>query len=161
MIADDWGAIHAGHVRDRLPPPRDIAGAGFKENTMTIDELREMVKSWSDFGPARAVLNELITRYDLMQAAIVAMNESDLDIADAEVKALVAHTAPEKRPYTVEDIKRGISNVDWHYIYCGEYGYSTSGWCKQRPDGSCFKKEVADVIYAGLRATNNLPEEYK
>lgn len=127
---------------------------------MTSDELREMVKSWSDFGPARAVLNELITRLDLMQAAIVAMNESDLDIADAEVKALVAHTAPKKK-YTVEDIKRGIDASDWHYIYCGEYGYSTGGWCKQRPNGSYFMKEVADVIYAGLRATNNLPEEYK
>lgn len=68
-----------------------------------------------------------------------------------------AAVAPKKK-YTVEDIKRGISDVDWHYIYCGEYGYSTSGWCKQRPDGSCFKKEVADVIYAGLVATNNVPE---
>ena len=126
---------------------------------MTNDELMREV-SMAASSHLRKVLEELIARSNLQTAAIVAMEGPEPANMHAKVAALTAHVAPKKK-YTVEDIKRGISDVDWHYIYCGEYGYSTSGWCKQRPDGSCFKKEVADVIYAGLRATNNLPEEYK
>ena len=127
---------------------------------MHSDELRKLNEGIED--PALyKIINELITRSDLHTAAIAAMHEPGVcSQLDNDMALLTAHVAPKKK-YTVEDIKRGISDVDWHYIYCGEYGYSTSGWCKQRPDGSCFKKEVADVIYAGLRATNNLPEEYK
>ena len=122
---------------------------------MHSDELRKMRDAYYDEdSDGWKIIDELITRSDLQTAAIVALAGDDKIEA---VEKLVAHVAPPKK-YTVEDIKRGISNVDWHYIYCGEYGYSTSGWCKQRPDGSCFKKEVADVIYAGLRATNNLPK---
>lgn len=124
---------------------------------MHSDELLRLFDEWACYegkDPIVMIIKELITRSDLQTAAIVALAGDDKIEA---VEKLVAHVAPKKK-YTVEDIKRGISNVDWHYIYCGEYGYSTSGWCKQRPDGSCFKKEVADVIYAGLRATNNLPK---
>ena len=127
---------------------------------MHSDELLRLFDEWACYEGKDSIVmivKELITRSDLQTAAIVAMDGADGDDVTAKVNAIRAHVAPPKK-YTVEDIKRGISNVDWHYIYCGEYGYSTSGWCKQRPDGSCFKKEVADVIYAGLRATNNLPK---
>lgn len=123
---------------------------------MQSDKLRKLNDGIED--PALyKIIGELITRSDLHTAAIVGDTAKSFDEA---IEAIRAHVAPKKK-YTVEDIKRGISDVDWHYIYCGEYGYSTSGWCKQRPDGSCFKKEVADVIYAGLRATNSIPEEYR
>jgi len=126
---------------------------------MTNEELmREVAMASSNH--LRKVLEELITRSDLQAAAIVAMDGPDGDDVSAKVKALTAHVAPKKK-YTVEDIKRGIVATGWHYIYCGGYGYSSSGWYKQRPDGSCFMKEVADVIYAGLVATGNIPEEYR
>jgi len=126
---------------------------------MHSDELRKLNESIED--PALyKIINELITRSDLQTDAIVAMDGPDGDDVYAKVKALTAHVAPKKK-YTVEDIKRGIDASDWHYIYCGEYGYSTGGWCKQRPNGSYFMKEVADAIYAGLVATNNIPEEYR
>lgn len=67
-----------------------------------------------------------------------------------------------KRKYTVKDIekpKRCVGmNRDYWYIRCGEYDWTSVGWAKQREGSSGFQGHVADVIYAGLVATNNVPE---
>lgn len=129
---------------------------------MHSDELRKLNEGIED--PALyKIINELITRSDLQTDAIVALGDKSDYRTDA-IELLAAHTDPPKKKYTVDDIGRGIDDgigCSRHFIYCGEYGYSVCGWKKQARNGSLFWKEVADVIYAGLVATNNIPEEYR
>lgn len=129
---------------------------------MHSDELRKLNEGIED--PAiHKIIDELITRSDLHTAAIVAMNESDLDIADAEVKALFAHTASEKRPYTVDEIEAVRVGNGWS-VKCRDVFISTGleGWTAITADIATFRTEnVALMLASGLRETGNVPEEYK
>lgn len=76
--------------------------------------------------------------------------------------AFDAATDAPKRKYTVADIKRPqimrMAHGDYWYIRCGDYDWTSDGWSMQREGASGFPKHVADVIYAGLVATGNVPE---
>ncbi len=70
---------------------------------------------------------------------------------------------PPKRKYTVDDIQRPRlqrrPHGDYWYIRCGDYDWTSDGWCKQPEGSSAFAMHVANVIYAGLVATATLPPE--
>lgn len=81
------------------------------------------------------------------------------------IKLLTAYDAAAdapKRKYTVADIKRPqimrMARGAYWYIRCGDYDWTSDGWSMQREGASGFPKHVADVIYAGLVATGNVPE---
>lgn len=67
-----------------------------------------------------------------------------------------------KRKYTVWDIEKPQimrqNHGDYWYIRCGDYDWTSDGWFRQSEGASGFPKHVADVIYAGLVATGNVPE---
>lgn len=70
---------------------------------------------------------------------------------------------PKPRPLTVEDIQKpqpgfGV-NVDYWYIRCGDYDWTSDGWFRQPEGSSGYPKHVADVLYAGLVATKTLPPQ--
>ena len=63
-----------------------------------------------------------------------------------------------KRKYTVADIKKPLRRRDsfeW-YIECGEYFYGVLGWTKCNT--FTYSQDNAEVLYAGLVATGNVPE---
>lgn len=82
--------------------------------------------------------------------------------AKAIVSALDAAADAPKRKYMVADIQKPKQcvgmNGDYWYIRCGGYDWTSVGWAKQRKGSSGFQRHVADVIYAGLVATGNVPE---
>ncbi len=91
----------------------------------------------NDYNPLKKELTELLAAFD------------------------AAADAP-KRKYTVADIKKPQQcvgmNGDYWYIRCVGNDWTSVGWVKQREGSSGFKRHVADVIYAGLVATGNVPE---
>lgn len=67
-----------------------------------------------------------------------------------------------KRKYTVADIKRPqimrMARGAYWYIRCGDYDWTGFGWHRQPEGSSGYSKLEADVLYAGLVATSNVPE---
>lgn len=127
---------------------------------MHSDELRKLNEGIED--PALyKIINELITRSDLHTAAIVGDTAKSFDEA---IEAIRAHVAPKKK-YTVEDINV-VSRDDSHnMIRCGDMWISAGFWHGWTGKAACagvfYNKQFAEIYAAGLRATNNLPEEYK
>lgn len=68
-----------------------------------------------------------------------------------------------KRKFMVDDIQKPqlqrTTNGDYWYIRCGEYDWTSSGWVRQPEGKSGFPLRVANIIYAGLVATGNVPTE--
>jgi len=128
---------------------------------MHSDELRKLNEGIED--PALyKIINELITRSDLHTAAIAAMHEPGVcSQLDNDMALLTHHVAPKKK-YTVEDIVIEPYG-SWHVIRCGDRWISQN-WAKlwgTYGEASVFSSRHAEIVAAGLRATNNLPEEYK
>lgn len=126
---------------------------------MHSDELRKLNEGIED--PALyKIIGELITRSDMQTAAIVAMHEPGVcSQLDNDMALLTHHVAPPKK-YTVEDIVLLVDGGNLFHVRCGEYEWAPFGWRKEVGLNSWMKK-TAEAIAAGLRATNNLPEEYK
>jgi len=64
-----------------------------------------------------------------------------------------------KRKYTVKDIekpKKVDGDSPLYRIYCGRFGWTEKGWSEGMY--SVHMQQTADMIYAGLVATGNVPE---
>lgn len=89
-------------------------------------------RDYTAYNLLKKELDELLARFDL------------------------AASAPKRKP-TTKDIEKPCERTPgWFSIVCREYGWTDSGW--SIGFGHTYPKACADMIYAGLVATGNVPE---
>lgn len=135
--------------------------AGFKENTMTHDDLKTIINTCNlEPNDVRFILAALTEISRLQTEAITTFAGSGDDAVQAAVRKLVAHAAP-KPTYTTADIKAKQHRDGYYCVTCGRMWFRREGgWGSYDTEKTARfdSRAIAELVAAGLRATNNIPK---